>query len=130
MMSGRWMIGMILAMAGGTAAMARMPAIPVLGAEEAGARYGQARGAALVCRGLAAGPRLEKLRANYAGEDRAVFDRRAEEIVKAWRKMVSCEEAPEINMCRLLKERNCHDAEAQIGPGGSAVPGLVVKKEE
>lgn len=126
----RWMIVAAVLVSAGTEAAARMPAMPVLGAEEAGARYGQARGATLVCRGLVAGPKLEKLRANYAGADRAAFDRRAEEIVKAWRKMVTCEEAPEINMCRLLKERNCHDAEVQIGPQGTAVPGLVERKGE
>ena len=101
------------------------PVTTGLGADEAGVRYGQALGAMAVCRGVQVTIEARMLRARFQGPQLELFDRRAAEVSRLWARMASCVEAPEINMCRLVKERNCMDAEAQIGPRGSAIPRLI-----
>jgi hypothetical protein len=99
-----------------------------LPAKEAGARYGEAAGAALVCPGLQITPRVAELRARYEGDELAEFDAQAGKILQAWRSTLDCEHAEGPNDCRLSQQWSCRQALQEIGPGGTAVRDLVEPK--
>lgn len=96
-----------------------------LTAKEAGARYGEAAGAALVCYGLKITPQVAELRARYQGDDLAEFDAQAGKILKSWREALTCEYAEGPNDCKVSQQWSCRQAMQEIGPSGSAVRGLV-----
>ena len=96
-----------------------------LTAKEAGARYGEAAGAALVCSGLKITPQVAELRARYQGDDLTEFDAQAGKILKSWRETLSCEHAEGPNDCKVSQQWSCRQAMQEIGPSGSAVRGLV-----
>jgi hypothetical protein len=96
-----------------------------LTAKEAGARYGEAAGAALVCYGLKITPQVAELRARYQGDDLAEFDAQAGKILKSWRETLTCEYAEGPNDCKVSQQWSCRQAMQEIGPSGSAVRGLV-----
>jgi hypothetical protein len=95
---------------------------------EAGARYGQALGVALICYGLRTTSALDRLPSQYAGDARTEFDSESEKTVAAWRETGSCKKAGGPNACRLVHEWSCHAALNEIGPDGSVLPGLVEQK--
>lgn len=94
----------------------------------AGARYGQAAGVALVCYGMKTTPAVADLKARYSGESFATFNAAAEKVLAAWRDMQTCVHAGGPNQCRLTTVWSCRDAMREIGPGGSALAGLVEVK--
>lgn len=96
-----------------------------LSPKDAGARYGQAIGASLSCRGARLTPAAQRLEAAYAGAALEEFKSAAAKIAALWRTAMSCEKAREINACRLMMERNCAIAASEIGPRGAALPGLL-----
>ena len=96
-----------------------------LTAKEAGARYGEAAGAALVCSGLKITPQVAELRARYQGDDLTEFDAQAGKILKSWRETLNCEHAEGPNDCKVSQQWSCREAMQEIGPSGSAVRGLV-----
>ena len=96
-----------------------------LSPKEAGARYGEAAGAALVCAELKITPQVAELRARYQGDDLTEFDAQAGKILKSWRETLSCEHAEGPNDCKLSQQWSCRQAMQEIGPSGSAVRGLV-----
>jgi hypothetical protein len=100
-----------------------------LSAKDAGARYGEAAGAALVCYGLRITPQVAELRARYQGADLAEFDAQAGKILEAWRGTLNCEQADGPNDCKVSQQWSCRQALQEIGPSGSAVRGLVEPKE-
>src|SRR5665647_208382 len=100
-----------------------------LTAKDAGARYGEAAGAALVCYGLKITSQVAELRARYQGADLAEFDAQAGKILQAWRSTLTCEQADGPNDCKVSQQWSCKQALEEIGPSGSAVRGLVVPKE-
>ncbi len=120
----------------GIAAAAAPPAITLAAEEasalpalEAGARYGEAAGAALVCYGLKITPRVADLRARYQGDDLSVFDAQAAKILQAWRQTLSCEQADGPNDCKISQQWSCRQALQEIGPSGTTVQGLVEPKD-
>lgn len=100
-----------------------------LSAKEAGARYGEAAGAALVCYGLKITQQVAELRAHYQGADLVEFDAQAGKILQAWRSTLTCEQADGPNDCKVSQQWSCKQAVDEIGPSGTAVRGLVVPKE-
>lgn len=100
-----------------------------LPAKEAGARYGEAAGAALVCYGLKITPRVAELRARYQGSDLDAFDDQAKKVLQAWREILNCQRADGPNDCKVSQQWSCRQAVQEIGPSGSAVQGLVEPKE-
>jgi hypothetical protein len=96
-----------------------------LTAKEAGARYGEAAGAVLVCYGLKITPQVAELRARYQGDDLTEFDAQAGKILKSWRETLNCEHAEGPNDCKVSQQWSCRQAMQEIGPSGSAVRGLV-----
>ncbi len=99
-----------------------------LSARDAGARYGEAAGAALVCYGLKITPLVAELRARYAGDELTEFDAQATKILQSWRQTLSCEQANGPNDCKVSQQWSCRQALQEIGPSGSAVKGLVEPK--
>jgi hypothetical protein len=100
-----------------------------LTAKEAGARYGEAAGAALVCSGLKITPQVAELRARYQGDDLTEFDAQAGKILKSWRETLNCEHAEGPHDCKVSQQWSCRQAMQEIGPSGSAVRGLVEPKK-
>ena len=96
-----------------------------LTAKDAGARYGEAAGAVLVCYGLRITPQVAELRARYQGADLAEFDTQASKVLQAWRGTLNCEQADGPNDCKVSQQWSCRQAMQEIGPSGSAVRGLV-----
>lgn len=96
--------------------------------KDAGARYGEAAGAALVCHGLQITPRVAELRARYQGTELAEFDAQAGKILEAWRSTLSCEHAEGPNDCKISQQWSCRQALQEVGPSGTAVRGLVAPK--
>ena len=107
-------------------ASAQQPAA-ALNAREAGARYGQALGVALVCYGLRTrSEAMASLAAAYSGaSDREAFQSEADKVLKSWQEASSCQKAGGPNNCRLIHEWSCRDALLEIGPAGTKAPGLV-----
>lgn len=98
-------------------------------ARQAGARHGQALGVALVCYGLHTTPEINKLASKYRGSDADDFKAQSEKVLLTWKDATSCKSAGGPNECRLLHEWSCRDAVREIGPNGTAVPGLVEAKK-
>jgi hypothetical protein len=96
---------------------------------DAGARYGEAAGAALVCTQLKITPRVAELRANYEGDALAEFDSQAAKILQAWRDTQTCEHANGPADCKVTQQLSCKLAFKEIGPGGTAIEGLVETKD-
>jgi hypothetical protein len=107
-------------------ASAQQPA-PTLNAREAGARYGQALGVALVCYGVRTrSEALASLAATYSdASERENFQTEADKVLKSWQEASSCRKAGGPNECRLIHEWSCRDALLEIGPAGTKAPGLV-----
>lgn len=100
-----------------------------LSAKDAGARYGEAAGAALVCSSLKITPRVAELRARYQGADLVEFDVQAGKILQAWRDTLNCQHAEGPSDCRVSQQWSCRQALQEIGPAGSALRGLVEPKQ-
>lgn len=99
-----------------------------LPAKDAGARFGEAAGAALVCYGLKITPEATKLRDRYQGEELATFDAEATKILSAWRETLNCTHADGPNDCKVSQQWSCRQAMEEVGPRGNKVPGLVEPK--
>ena len=95
---------------------------------EAGARYGQAAGVALVCYGMRITGAPEALKANYQGEALVAFNDQASRILEMWQDTLSCKKAGGPNQCRLSQAFSCAEAMKEIGPQGKKLPGLVEEK--
>ncbi len=101
------------------------PSVKPLSPKDAGARYGEAAGAVLVCYGLKITPQVAELRGRYQGADLDEFDAQAGKVLKAWRETLNCEHAEGPNDCKVSQQWSCRQAMQEIGPSGSEVRGLV-----
>ena len=107
------------------------PALLVPGnPREAGARYGQAAGVALLCYGMTTTALPDELKSKYQGDALAAFNDQAERILAMWKDTLSCKHAGGPNQCRLSHAFSCAEAMKEIGPNGSKLPGLVDAKPE
>ncbi|MEQ1576807.1 MAG: hypothetical protein ABL894_04065 [Hyphomicrobium sp.] len=95
---------------------------------EAGARYGQAAGVALLCYGMRTTGAAEVLKSKYQGEALAAFTDQAERILGMWKDTLSCKHAGGPNQCRLSHAYSCAEAMKEIGPNGSKLAGLVEER--
>ncbi len=97
-------------------------AMPV---REAGARYGQALGTVEICFGAKITAKAEELPKTYTGADGETFKAQAGKILDAWLKVKTCVRQDDPNQCKIIMDKSCQAAEAEIGSNGSAIPGLV-----
>ncbi len=100
-------------------------AAPALAARDAGIRYGQAAGAAVVCENTHATTKAEELIKSFSGAELDAFKLQADTVLAAWKKTLSCEDSGGPNQCRLSHQISCGEAYKEIGPEGKAVPGLI-----
>jgi hypothetical protein len=98
---------------------------PAVSALEAGARYGQALGAVEICYGSKVTDKAKALQAAYTGADLEAFQAQAAKIFEAWRKVKACANQFDPNQCKIIMDKSCLGAEAEIGAAGTAIPGLV-----
>jgi hypothetical protein len=100
-------------------------------ADEQGARHGQALAAAKICPGARTTAKLTALPASISSADKDAFEAASTRIIIAWDKAFSCQDIDsaqyprEINACRKSKILSCNSAWQEIGPEGSALPGLL-----
>lgn len=109
------------ALAGTTSEGVAAPLPPKL----AGARYGQALGASLVCPFIHLLPGADALMSRYSGGDLETFKAEAQQIAVVWKKTLACDPMADINRCRILSEKSCSEAIKEIGPAGTAAQGLI-----
>ena len=96
-----------------------------LTAKDSGTRFGQALGAIEVCYGSKVTDKANALEANYAGAELEDFKTQAAKILEKWLKVKDCRKQNDPNQCKIIMDKSCLAAEAEIGPAGTAMPGLV-----
>lgn len=96
-----------------------------LAPREDGARYGQALGVLEVCHGSKLTAKAEALPATYTGTDLEAFKTEAAKIYDAWAAVRGCTKQHDPNQCKIIMDKSCLAAEAEIGADGKAMPGLV-----
>lgn len=96
-----------------------------LSPRDAGARFGQALGAIEICHGSKVTDAGNALRETYTGADREIFEAQAAKVYDAWHKVKNCANGLDPNQCKIIMDKSCLAAEAEIGPSGTVLPGLV-----
>ncbi len=96
-----------------------------LSPKDAGARYGQALGAVEICFGSKVTDKAKTLGDAFAGADQDSFKAQAGKVFEAWNKVKNCSNPTDPNQCKIIMDKSCASAEAEIGAGGNVMPGLV-----
>jgi hypothetical protein len=89
-----------------------------------GSRYAQALGASETCPGGKMTDKAAVLRALYTGADLNIFNAQEKKIYDAWMRAKHCVQDENSNECNVVIEESCAAAISEIGPHGSAIPGL------
>lgn len=92
---------------------------------DAGIRYGQAAGMAVVCLDTKPTAKAEQLSSAFTGADLEAFKVQAETVVRSWKKTLACAHTSDPNPCRLAHQISCREGYREIGPDGTIAPGLV-----
>lgn len=92
---------------------------------DAGSRYGQALGAVEICAGTKVTDRASALSALYSGADLKEFNTQEKKIYDAWMKVKHCVREDDPNQCKVIVDESCAAAMTEIGPTGTAMPGLL-----
>lgn len=96
-----------------------------LAPKDAGLRYGQAMGVLEVCYGSKLTEKGKALEKQYAGDDLESFKASAAKVYDAWVQVRGCTNQRDPNTCKIIMDKSCLAAESEIGPKGTALPGLV-----
>jgi hypothetical protein len=94
-------------------------------AKDTGLRYGQALGVLEVCYGSRLTDKAKALEQTYSGADLEAFKAAAASVYEAWVKVRACTNQKDPNTCKIIMDRSCQMAEAEIGPAGNAMAGVV-----
>jgi hypothetical protein len=94
-------------------------------AKEAGARYGQALGAIEICIGSKLTAKAEELKSTYSDANAETFTTEAAKVFQAWAAVKNCNRAKDPNQCKIIMDKSCASAFSEIGPTGTAYPGLL-----
>lgn len=105
----------------GVAAAGTAPLSP----RDAGARQGQAIGAAIVCPGTHLTKKAEDLASGLSGADLETFNTQSAKVVETWRELLSCDLKGGPDKCRIINQKSCLEAAQEIGPAGTVLPGLI-----
>lgn len=100
-------------------------AVKTFQAREAGARYGQALGALEICYGSKMTSKAKALESAFSGAELENFKTRAAKTYEAWLKVKNCQKQLDPNQCKIIMDKSCLAAEAEIGADGKVMPGLV-----
>jgi hypothetical protein len=93
--------------------------------KDQGARFGQALGAVEICFGSKITDKAKALGDAFTGADQDAFKAQAAKIYEAWRAVKNCANQRDPNQCKIIMDKSCATAEAEIGASGSMVAGLV-----
>ena len=115
---------MILVCASMQSAVAGDAAAP-LTPKDAGLRYGQALGALEVCHGSKLTAKADGLSQSYSGAELEAFKAAAAGVFEAWNGVKNCVNAADPNQCKIIMDKSCLAAEAEIGATGKVIGGLV-----
>lgn len=96
-----------------------------IGPRDAGARYGQALGAAEICIGWRPSAKASSLGAAFTGAELDAFKSQTAKVLDAWVKVKNCARPEDPNECKIIMDKSCEAAIAEIGPDGTALPGLL-----
>ncbi len=96
-----------------------------LTARDMGSRYGQALGALELCTGAKITEKASALPALYAGEELDEFHAQQKKIYDAWIRVKHCVREDDPNQCKVIIDESCAAALTEIGPKGTAFPGLL-----
>ncbi|MEQ1652902.1 MAG: hypothetical protein ABL897_10465 [Hyphomicrobium sp.] len=94
-------------------------------AKDAGARYGQALGALEICHGSKITDKAKALGDAYSGAEQDAFKTQAAKVFAAWNTVKHCAKQIDPNQCKIIMDKSCETAEAEIGAAGSVLSGLV-----
>ena len=100
-------------------------AAPPVTAKDAGARYGQALGALEICHGSKLTDKAKAMGDAYQGTDHEAFKAQAAKVYQAWHAVKTCANQRDPNQCKIIMDKSCETAEAEIGAAGKIMPGLV-----
>lgn len=92
---------------------------------DTGSRYGQALGAAELCVGAKVTDKASALPALYSAPDLEEFNAQQKKIYDAWIKVKHCVREDDPNQCKVIIDESCAAALTEIGPKGTAFPGLL-----
>ena len=120
-------LAMCAALSGTSAGAADSPS--ALAARDAGVRYGQALGAIEICHGARLTDKAKTIGAAFHGGDQDTFKAAAAKTFEAWLKVKACANQHDPNQCKIIMDKSCLTAEAEVGRRGSILPGLVEFKE-
>ena len=95
---------------------------------DVGSRYAQALGASETCPGGEMTAKAAVLKSLYTGADLEVFTAQERKIYDAWTRAKHCSQDDTTNQCKLVIDESCAAAVSEIGPSGSAFPGLFEMK--
>lgn len=124
----KWRIGKASFLAAAVAAALLSPGHcqeAPLSPRDAGLRYGQALGVLEVCYGSKLTDKASNLEKSYTGDELEQFKASAAKVYEAWAKVRACTNQRDPNTCKIIMDKSCLAAEAEIGPKGTAMPALV-----
>ena len=90
-----------------------------------GSRYGQALGASETCPGAKLTEKANVLPSVYTDAKLAEFSSQEKKIYEAWTRVKHCVQDDSSGQCKVVADESCAAALSEIGPSGSAVPGLI-----
>ncbi len=108
-----------------TPAATQPAAVAMLSPKEAGARYGQALGAVEICIGSKVTDKAKALGEPFKDAELEDYKKQAAKVYDAWLKVKGCSRQVDPNQCKIIMDKSCEAAEAEIGPTGKVMPGLV-----
>lgn len=92
---------------------------------DVGSRYAQAVGASETCPGGKITDKAAILTSVYTGAELAVFGAQEKKIYDAWMRAKHCAQDEPTNQCKVVIDESCASAISEIGPAGTAFPGLL-----
>ncbi|MFT3730312.1 MAG: hypothetical protein QM780_02650 [Hyphomicrobium sp.] len=90
-----------------------------------GSRYAQALGASETCPGGTITAKGSILALLYTGTNLETFAAQQKKIYDAWMRVKHCVPDEPQNQCKLIIDESCAAALSEIGPSGTALPGLL-----
>lgn len=91
---------------------------------DVGSRYAQALGASETCTGGKMTDKATVLSSLYTGANLEEFSAQEKKIYDAWMRAKHCAEDDSQNQCKIVIDESCAAAISEIGPSGTAFPGL------
>jgi hypothetical protein len=92
---------------------------------DVGSRYAQALGASETCTGGKMTAKGSVLSSLYTGTNLDEFSTQEKRIYDAWMKVKHCVRDDDPGQCKVILDESCAAALSEVGPKGTALPGLL-----